>query len=233
MSVLDESTLTDQTEIRSQSAAPWLAVRVVLGLVLLVAAMLKAYKLWVRPVDGATMVDARAFGIVVIEIELAIGLLLLIGGRVLSRPAWFAGIVFFVIALQVAILQGVRGEPHCGCFGVVEVSPWTAVFIDLAAISALLASFPPASEAGSRKTRAAVVGGMTIVLGGFGAFLLATRRQLRARPPVGQQLQEVGDAHAAAVEVAGAGTAPLGEQQKKISNPNEAVGGLGAVPRAG
>ncbi len=64
------------------------------------------------------------------------------------------------------------------------------------------------------------------------AFQCAAGAGLRARPPRPKQLQEVSNAHAPAVEVAGAGTAPLGEQQQKVGDPNEAVAGLGAVPGA-
>ena len=49
---------------------------------------------------------------------------------------------------------------------------------------------------------------------------------LRAWPPRHEQLQEVRNAHATAIDVAGTGTAPLSEKQLIVRPPHKTVAGL-------
>lgn len=49
-----------------------------------------------------------------------------------ARPRWevAAGLITFVAFTIISLTKGLLGKGNCGCLGVVEVSPWTMVFLD-------------------------------------------------------------------------------------------------------
>jgi hypothetical protein len=114
---------------------------IVLGLILISAAGLKARQWATDPVGAITYL--LAFGLpvsrwvmlTIVESELAIGLWLLSGlARVNARRAAMA--LFGLFALLSLYLAG-SGAASCGCFGNLSISPWQAFGIDLTAILAL------------------------------------------------------------------------------------------------
>ena len=108
----------------------------VLGLLLIVAAVLKGHELLTVPVAGKDLWSWRPFLIFQVEFELAMGIWLLSG--VFKRLAWLAGLLCFGLFCCVTLYKGLTGAASCGCFGTVHVNPWiTLLAIDLPAVIAL------------------------------------------------------------------------------------------------
>jgi hypothetical protein len=99
------------------------------GLILLVAAMLKAHQLATTPSLGEGLLHARWFNILVVEVELLFGLWLFFG--LLSRLTWFATIGCFSMFALVSFYKAFSGEDSCGCFGLVKINPWITTLLDL------------------------------------------------------------------------------------------------------
>jgi hypothetical protein len=125
-----------------------------LGLMLLVAAGLKAHQLatdpfvtlahrsplpsgegWVRALTPAFL-HSRPFLIAVVECELLFGLVLLSG--ILPRLTWALALLCFGGFALVSLYKGISGESTCGCFGRVPVNPWYTFTLDAFAVLALL-----------------------------------------------------------------------------------------------
>jgi hypothetical protein len=120
------------------------AIRVVLGLVLLVASMTKAYALASGLTIESPFITSRWFMPMLAGFEAIFGVWLLSGVRPhLAR--WLAIGCFTAFAIA-AFTSGASGAPSCPhCFGdVVPVSPWQAAFFDLVAVVALLICRPRA-----------------------------------------------------------------------------------------
>ncbi len=98
------------------------AVRVVLGLILLAAAGLKAHQLATGPTAEAGLLTSRWFLVAAVESEIALGLCLLSG--VLARTVWLVALGCFAVFACVSFSKGARREASCGCFGTVKVNPW-------------------------------------------------------------------------------------------------------------
>jgi hypothetical protein len=110
-------------------------VPIALGSLLLSAAGLKGYELFVLPLPGTSLLSSRAFRIGAMEAECLLGLWLLsgLGAGGVRWAALAAFNVFFTVSLSKAL----AGEQSCGCFGRVSMDPrWTAA-LDLVAILAL------------------------------------------------------------------------------------------------
>ena len=111
-------------------------VRCALGLVLLVAAALKAHQLATGPVPETDVLHSRWFLIIEVEFELLFGLWLLAGAY--PRLTWAAALLFFFALSGVSLLLVASGEASCGCFGKVPVNPWYTFTFDVAAVLALI-----------------------------------------------------------------------------------------------
>jgi len=111
-------------------------VRLVLGLLLLVAAGLKAHGLTTDPLSQDSFLASPLLQVAVIEVELLLGLWLLSGRSV--RAAWAATLMFFVILSGVSLYQALTGQESCGCLGRVAMSPWWAFILDITACLALV-----------------------------------------------------------------------------------------------
>jgi hypothetical protein len=110
-----------------------------LGLVLLVAAGLKFKDPAWEPFGRAFIVPPRV-RVLLIEIELCVGVWLASGAAAaLLRPV---AAVYFAVLACVSLFLGLQGQPSCGCFGQVSVSPWTTLGLDVAAAVVLLAVRP-------------------------------------------------------------------------------------------
>ncbi|KKK52835.1 hypothetical protein LCGC14_3100920, partial [marine sediment metagenome] len=90
-------------------------VRLVLALILLAAAGLKAHQLATRPVSEVDVFSYRWSLIFQVQVELVLGLWLLSG--LYRRRAWTVAIVCFAAFACIAFYKGVSGQASCGCFG--------------------------------------------------------------------------------------------------------------------
>ncbi len=125
------------TEVdRRVSFAPYDLVRVVLALVLLIAAGLKCHQLATSPAVGDGVLESRWLMMAAVEFELLFGLCLL--GNVLPRVGHRALLLCFWCFAAISLYKAISGAASCGCFGRVEVNPWFTFTLDVTAIVALL-----------------------------------------------------------------------------------------------
>ncbi len=73
-------------------------------------------------------------------LESVIGVWLLLGVR--PRLAAGAGVLLFSTLAVVSFYLGLIGQPSCGCFGRVVVSPWLTLLLDLTCAVALIIATP-------------------------------------------------------------------------------------------
>ena len=120
----------------------------ILGILLLVAAVLKGRQLLTEPVANNDIWSYRPLLILTVEFELALAIWLLSG--LFKKAAWLAALLCFSAFSAVTLYKALTGAESCGCFGSVHVNPWITLFaIDLPAVMALSIfrpglSFPPA-----------------------------------------------------------------------------------------
>ena len=108
----------------------------ILGILLLIAAVLKGRQLLTEPVANSDIWSYRPLLILMIEFELALAIWLLSG--LFKKAAWLAGLMCFSAFSAVTLYKAVTGAESCGCFGSVHVNPWITLFaIDLPAVTAL------------------------------------------------------------------------------------------------
>ena len=141
------------TEVdRRVSFTPYDLVRVVLALVLLIAAGLKCHQLATSPAVGDGVLESRWVMMSAVEFELLFGLCLL--GNVLPMVGHRALLLCFVCFAAISLYKAISGAASCGCFGRVEVNPWFTFTLDVTAIAALLRWSPLRDEhAVSRPSR--------------------------------------------------------------------------------
>lgn len=138
--------------LRSGYRVPYDAVRIALGLLLLVAAALKGYQLATEPVlaphvDGpwwatglTALLASRWLLLGAVEFELFFGLWLLAG--LYPRQTRALAIGCFALFAAVSLFKALSGAASCGCFGKVAVSPWLTLALDIfAAVVLLLVRF--------------------------------------------------------------------------------------------
>jgi len=125
---------------------PWgyNSLRVILGLVLLVAASLKTHQLATEPVLGTGLLDSRWLLIAVVEFELLLGLCLL--ANVWPRATWAVALSCFSLFTCVSLYKAVSGHTTCGCFGRVAINPWYTAALDLGVVILLLVWRPRGQE---------------------------------------------------------------------------------------
>jgi hypothetical protein len=161
-------------------------VRVVLGLLLLTAAGLKAYDVVRGSGPRWSLFSSPRSQIAVIEVETILGVWLLSGWS--GRAAWGATLGLFGILACISLHLGLTGQPSCGCFGRVEVQPWLAFAVDIAALVALVVWRPhsrlrePSSTRLSKMLRTVVVTGVVLALLG-GTFVLPPAPDLLVPSP--------------------------------------------------
>lgn len=135
MSVQTRDDISDV--VPSRRRLPGFAVvRVVLGLVLLAAAALKAHQLATEPVLSIDIFTYRWSLAVQVQFEIVLGLWLL--GGVHRRLLWLVSTVCFAMFALVSLFKALTGQASCGCFGTVHVSPWYTLIFDVAVAGALV-----------------------------------------------------------------------------------------------
>ncbi len=118
-----------------------------LGILLLIAAVLKGWQLLTEPVANNNIWSYRPFLILTVEFELALAIWLLSG--LFRKAAWLVSLLCFSAFSVITLYKALTGAESCGCFGSVHVNPWITLFaIDLPAVLSLSIfrpglSFPP------------------------------------------------------------------------------------------
>jgi hypothetical protein len=159
---------------------------VLLGVLLLAAAGLKAHQLATEPVAERDLLSNRTFLVVWVELELLLGTWFVSG--LLPRAAWVAAVNCFFLFAIVAALKAFSGEASCGCFGRIEVSPWYTLGLDVGALAALLVFRPdlraplPVSH---RRLRAGLAAAF-VLAAGVPAAILAARYEPALLTPEGE-----------------------------------------------
>ena len=124
-------------------AAARVLPRLVAGVVLLAAAVLKAQHLLVGGgVSDSSGMPPR-FAWIVVSVELVLGLCLALGMR--QRWSRAAALTLFSAFAVYSFRALLEGRPSCGCFGQVVTSPRVMLIVDLVVL-ALLFWWVPASE---------------------------------------------------------------------------------------
>jgi hypothetical protein len=166
----------DRRKIRSWKAARLLArnhgftaVRVLLGLILLTAAMLKLFGWNVTAVPRLGWFATSSVQASAIAWELILGLWLVTGTS--QAWAWLAAIITFAVFAGVSAYYGWVGVASCGCFGAIRASPWTAFGVDVVALSLLTICRPNQRDIGAFRLPIAV---STIGIGTATALLILT-----------------------------------------------------------
>lgn len=113
-------------------------MRWVAGILLVGAAVLKAYKLLTDPVPTLVNSSGRYFLPVENGVELGIGLLLLTG-LYWQKLRWFALSLFTSFA-GYSFYLACTGAASCGCFGPVHINPWWTFGLDSVVVLGLLTS---------------------------------------------------------------------------------------------
>ena len=114
----------------------WDVMRFAVALILLVAAILKAYQLATTPSLGEGFLHARWFNIFVVEFELFFGIWLFFG--MLPKATWLVTTGLFATFLLVTFYEAVRGAESCNCFGNFSLNPWITMVFDLSVIGILV-----------------------------------------------------------------------------------------------
>ncbi len=113
-----------------------------LGMLLLTAAVLKNWQFLTEPMANNDIWTNRAFLILTVEFEIALGIWLLSG--LFKKAAWLATLCCFSLFSFITLYKGLSGAESCGCFGSVHLNPYITLFaVDIPAVI-LLAVFRPA-----------------------------------------------------------------------------------------
>lgn len=118
------------------SARGYELLRFALAALLMVAAALKAHQLATEPLDH------RLWWTVVVAGEWLLAVALLSG--LYKKPVRAAALAALAIFAIVTFTLAQQGAASCGCFGTVQVSPWTTLFLDLGLLLALVLLRPAA-----------------------------------------------------------------------------------------
>jgi len=110
-------------------------LRLLLALLLLVAAFLKLHQLYNRPIVGIEVYASRYITVAVVELEILLAVWLVTG--LWAKWAWRMALCVFGGFSLVSFYKILSREPSCGCFGQVHVSPWVMLGCDLLAVAAL------------------------------------------------------------------------------------------------
>lgn len=102
------------------------------GLLLLIASILKGYDLATVPTAETSLWTSCWFLIAVVEAEFTLGFWLISG--LLSSFARWTALGVLVVFFFVSVSKALAGETNCGCFGPVRVAPRYAAGLDFIVI---------------------------------------------------------------------------------------------------
>lgn len=108
------------------------------GLLLLTAAGLKLYGLNVSPFAQYGWLLKPIVQSIALVWELFLGVWLLSGKA--SRFVWWLTVATFALFALVSGSLVVLGQANCGCFGVIQASPWVALGVDVVVLFLLAAT---------------------------------------------------------------------------------------------
>lgn len=115
-------------------------VPVLVGALLIFAAVAKGRDIATRELSGIGLAETRWFLAVVIALEIAAGYWLL--SSYYRRQARYAAMLLFLVFAEVSLYGISVRAASCRCFGNFHLSPWLALGIDLLAIGLLWAWRP-------------------------------------------------------------------------------------------
>jgi hypothetical protein len=121
------------TELRSRLSV---LTRVVLGLLLLTAAVFKIHGWSISTVPPMGWFSAPGVQATAIGWEILLGACLLCG--IAPLGSWLAASATFALLAGISGYLGWIGQASCDCFGAIQASPWLAFAVDLAALLMLL-----------------------------------------------------------------------------------------------
>lgn len=111
-------------------------IRMLLGLLLLAAASLKAAGWVLEPFATPPLFTAPWMRLLVLDFEVILGLWLLTG--FCRQASWIVVTLTFLCFSAVSAYSGWVGQASCGCFGSFTVPPWHTFTFDLAVVGILL-----------------------------------------------------------------------------------------------
>jgi hypothetical protein len=114
------------------------------GLLLLVAALVKAYQLIFDPSVLASSTVDRTLLLLQVAIEYGLALLVLIG-IYWQQLRWVVVVLFIGFAAH-SVFIAISGATSCGCFGPVKISPWWTFLLDTGIVFGLLFSIRSKSQ---------------------------------------------------------------------------------------
>jgi hypothetical protein len=111
-------------------------IEIVLALVLIAAALLKAYQLFSYSIYfPSSRILSPKFQAMFIQAEFLLGIWLVTGG--LPRLRFFTTLLCFSVFSGVTAWETLHSMLSCGCFGFVTVPPWMTLMFDLSAVIGL------------------------------------------------------------------------------------------------
>lgn len=135
--------LNDVTPVRADSPGrgrAFTVVRILLGVILLAAAILKGHQAATQPLAEDSLFSMRWFVTAQVLGEYVFALLLLAG--VYARQVRWLAIVLFAAFAVVSAFEWAGGAESCGCFGSVQVPPYITMLFDILACVALVLCRP-------------------------------------------------------------------------------------------
>ncbi|MBN1796145.1 MAG: hypothetical protein JW804_05685 [Sedimentisphaerales bacterium] len=114
------------------------------GLLLIVAAVLKAHQILTEPVISKGFWESWLFFVIQIPLELGLGIWLVSG--LFKKPGWLLVTIAFAGFIAVTMYKAITGQESCGCFGRIVVDPQITLFAMDVPLFLLLVIFRPMGE---------------------------------------------------------------------------------------
>lgn len=148
------------------------------GLLLLSAAVLKLIGWNVAPFAQCGWLLTPAVQTAAVTWEAVLGVWLLTslrgtGGSPVSALPWLLAVLTFLAFAAVSGYLGLIGQASCGCFGLIQASPWAAFAVDLTALVLLALGRPAWNLAGTRRMAVGLIGVAVLLAAVAGAGTLA------------------------------------------------------------